>query len=233
MQFATRQDSGRACPSNFPAAGLAPCPADAAVFALCGASDLAVCRAHWLKNAAVHVLARLAFRPSDHAAAAQLRAAAPPGNGAAVQVAFSRAHAGHLYCTDPSHPGQLLLLDYESQVGGLPPAELPGLHARPRPHSLARLRAPPPLPQEIVKTLLAPLAAGAHITALALHPRETLLAAGTSGGGVLLLRLDTEAWAELAAHGEGWPVAGLAFAACGRRLFSAAGGATLEWGVAD
>lgn len=84
-----------------------------------------------------------------------------------------------------------------------------------------------------MKTLLAPLAAGAHITALALHPRETLLAAGTSRGGVLLLRLDTEAWADLAAHSEGAPVAGLAFSACGRRLFSAAGSATFEWGVAD
>lgn len=84
-----------------------------------------------------------------------------------------------------------------------------------------------------MKTLLAPLAAGAHITALALHPRETLLAAGTSRGGVLLLRLDTEAWVDLAAHSEGASVAGLAFSACGRRLFSAAGSATFEWAVAD
>lgn len=120
MQFATRQDSGRACPSNFPAAGLALCPADPAVFALCGATALAVCRAHWLKNAAVHVLARLSFGPSDSASAAGMqeqRAAAAPVAGSAVQAAFSRAHAGHLYCTDPCHPGQLLLLDYESQVG--------------------------------------------------------------------------------------------------------------------
>ena len=80
---------------------------------------------------------------------------------------------------------------------------------------------------------MAPLAAGAHVTALALHPRETLLAAGTSSGTVLLLRLESEAWVELAAHGEGTPVAGLAFSTCGRQLFSAAGSATFQWGIAD
>lgn len=204
MQFAVRQDSGRQCPSNFPLTSLAVCPTDSAVFALCGRQDLVVCRAHWLKNAAVHPLARLSFSAADRSstAAADSEPPEPSGqqqhHGPVVHVAFSR-HEGHLFCTDPSHPGQLLLLDYTTQA--------------------------------VVKTLLAPLAAGA-ITALALHPKETLVAVGTSGGGVLLLRLDTEAWAELAAHAEGAPVAGLAFSTCGSRLFSAQGTATFEWGVA-
>ena len=85
--------------------------------------------------------------------------------------------------------------------------------------------------QAVIKTMLAPLAGRAAITALALHPQEELLAAGTTAGSVLLLRLDSEAWAELAAHAEGMPVAGLAFSTCGGKLFSAAGTATFVWEI--
>ena len=195
MQFAVHQDSGRQCPSNFPLAGLAVCPADSAVFALCGQQDLAVCKAAWAKNADVHAMARLTFGTPGSAAVA---AADPAATAASVQAVFSRAHPQHLYCTNP-WAGQLLLFDYSTQA--------------------------------IIKTLLAPLAGGAAITALALHPREALLAAGTTAGSVLLLRLESEAWAELAAHAEGVPVAGLAFSACGSKLFSAAGTATFAWDI--
>lgn len=201
MQFAVQQDSGRRSASAFPLAGLNVCPTDSAVFALSGEQDVVVCRAHFLKNAEVRTLARLSFGPPDSAAAGNGAATAHASmNPAAVQVAFSRSHAHHLYCTDTSSRGALLLLDYTSQA--------------------------------IVKTLVAPLAdCGSAITALALNPEESLLAAGTSAGTVLLLRLQTEAWTELAAHDEGVAVKGLGFSSCGTRLWSAAGTATLEWEV--
>lgn len=201
LQFAVRQDSGRLCPANFRLTGLAVHPADSALFALCGQQELQVCKATWVKNAAVTPLARLSFAPAGCASRAHgERSEEAPGVPLAVQAVFSRAHPGHLYCSNPAAPGQLLLFDYSTQA--------------------------------ILKTLLAPMVGGAHITSLALHPAETLLAAGTSAGSVLLLRLETESWAELAAHGEGAPVVGLAFTACGRRLFSAAAAAsaaTFEW----
>eukprot|EP00887_Chlorella_sp_A99_P006316 scaffold3.g6316.t1 len=80
----------------------------------------------------------------------------------------------------------------------------------------------------VVKTSLAPTA-DQPLTAIAVHPREELLAVGTAGGAVLLLRADTEAWAEVAGHGE--PVRSLTFARGegGERLLSAAGGATFVW----
>jgi hypothetical protein len=192
MQFAAMQDSGRRCPANFPLAGLAVCPADSAVFVLCGEQGLVVCRSAWSKNAAVHTLARLNFAAPDAASPG-----APPG--AAVQVAFSCRHPGHLYCTNPTEPGQLLLFDY-SRVS-------------------------------VIKTLLVPLAGSTAITALSLHPTEELLAVGTASGSVLLLRLETEAWSELSAHGGNNAVVGLAFSACGGRLFTAAGTAAFEWCV--
>ncbi|KAL4458496.1 hypothetical protein ABPG75_013361 [Micractinium tetrahymenae] len=210
LQFAVRQESGRLCPSNFPVTGLAAHPADPAVFALAGQQHLLVCKAAWTKTATITPLARLSFGPASGTAAAPLEEAPPPAEesagqeapsaaAAAVRVAFSRAHPGHLYCSNPAAPGQLLLLDYTTQA--------------------------------VVKTLLAPVADSAAITSLALHPTEALLAAGTSAGTVLLLRLETEAWAELAAHAEGAAVVGLGFSPCGRRLFSAAAGAcaTLCW----
>lgn len=196
MQFAVQQDSGRRCPSNFPLVGLAVCPTDSAVFALCGQQDLVVCKAAWAKNADVHAMARLSFGTAGSAAAG---AAGSTATAACVQATFSRAHPQHLYCTNPCDAGQLLLFDYSTQA--------------------------------VIKTLLAPLEGGAAITALALHPRESLLAAGTTAGTVLLLRLESEAWADLAAHAEGVPVAGLAFSACGSQLFSAAGTATFVWDI--
>lgn len=202
MQFAVQQDSGRRGASAFPVAGLTVCPTDSSLFALSGEQDVVVCRAHFLKNAEVRALARLSFRAPDHAAAGSGTAAMEPAAAApaAVQVVFSRAHAGHLYCTDTSSPGALLLLDYTSQA--------------------------------VIKTLVAPLAdRSSAITALALNPDESLLAAVTSAGTVLLLRLETEAWTELAAHATGAPVKGLAFSSCGTRLWSAAGTATFEWEV--
>lgn len=210
LQFAVRQESGRLCPSNFPLTGLAPHPADPTVLALAGPRALLVCKAAWTKTAAITPLARLSFGPADDAAATVL--GDPPGMGAdadevpflarapaGVQVAFSRAHPGHIYCSDPGAPGQLLLYDYTTQA--------------------------------VVKALMAPLAGGAAITSLALHPAEAVLAAGTSAGTVLLLRLETEAWAELAAHVEGTAVVGLGFSPCGRQMCSAAAGAcvTLCW----
>lgn len=203
MQFAVQQDSGRQSRANFPVHGLTVCPTDSSVFALSGQHGLVVCRAHWMKAAALHPLARLSFGAADAtgppAAAAGGEEEAPGQQRAAVvaQVTFSRAHPEHLYCTDPSAPGQLLLLDFASQA--------------------------------TIKTLFAPLAAGAAITALALDPKESLLAAGTSGGTVLLLRLATEAWSELTAHSSA--VTGLAFTAGGIRLISAAGTATFVWDV--
>ena len=201
MQFAVQQDSGRRSVSAFPLAGLTVCPTDSAVLALCGEQDVVVCRVHFLKNAEVRTLARLSFGPPNRAGAGSGAATVQASmNPAAVQVAFSRSHPGHLYCTDTSSRGALLLLDYTSQA--------------------------------IVKTLVAPLAdCSSAITALALNPEESLLAAGTSAGTVLLLRLQTEAWSELAAHAEGVAVKGLAFSSCGTRLWSAAGTATLEWEV--
>jgi WD40 repeat protein len=118
-----------------------------------------------------------------------------------VRVAFSSAHPGHLYCTNPRDRAQILLFDYSTVA--------------------------------VVKTLLAPLAGGEAVTALALHPREELLAVGTAAGSLLLLRLETEAWAEVSAHGEGEAVAGLAFSACGSKLYSAAGTATFVWSVEE
>ena len=195
MQFAVQQDSGRRCPSNFPLAGLAVCPADSAVFALCGQQELVVCKATWAKNADVHAMARLCFGAAGSAAGA----GEVGDTAASVQAVFSRAHPQHIYCTNPRGGGQLLLFDYSTQA--------------------------------VIKTMLAPLAGSGAITSLALHPRETLLAAGTTAGSVLLLRLESEAWAELAAHAEGVPVAGLAFSTCGGKLFSAAGTATFIWDI--
>lgn len=203
MQYATAQESGRQCPSNFPVAGLAVCPVDTSLFVLCGRLELAVCRAAWTKNAAVHTLARLSFGPADAAVASRGAVAASlaaDGSPApAVQVAFSRTHPSHLYCTNPADPGQLLLFDYGTRA--------------------------------VIKTVMAPLVGGTGITVLALHPKEELLAVGSTNGSVLLLRLETEAWAELSAHAEWEPVVGLAFSACGRRLFTAAGTATFVWEV--
>lgn len=204
MQFATVQESGWRCPSNFQLAGLAACPTDASVLALCGRRALTICRAHWQKNCEMQPLGRWRFGPADDGSSAGADGGAPDSSAAqepqpAVQVAFSRAHAGHLYCTDPRHPGHLLLLD--SSAGAT------------------------------LKTLVAPLA-GAYITSLALQPcGEGLLAAGTSSGSVLLLRLETEAWVEIAAHAAGAAVRGLAFTACGARLYSSAGTATVGWDV--
>lgn len=210
LQFAVRQESGRLCPSNFRLVGLAVHPADPSVLALAGTESLLVCKAAWTKTAALTSLTRISFSPAGGAAAPLLEAAPEgaaagqegplaPTAAAAVHVAFSTAHPGHLYCSNPGAPGQLLLYDYTTQ--------------------------------EVVKTLLAPLAGGAAITSVALHPSEVLLAAGTSAGTVLLLRLETEAWADLAAHAEGAAVVGLGFSPCGQRLFSAAAGActTLCW----
>lgn len=190
-QFALRQDSRRHSRAGLALTGLAVSPADSCVFALCASQALVVCRAHWMKNAEVRPLARLSF--GDTEAAAQL---SQPG-AAAVQVAFSRTHPEHLYCSDPSSPGTLLLLDYANQA--------------------------------VVKTIVVPVEGGAAITALALDPAERLLAAGTSSGTVLLLRLESEAWAELAAHAAEASVVGLAFSDCGSELFSAAGSATFVW----
>lgn len=197
MQFAQLQDSGRRSTSGLEVAGLTVCPTDSSVFALAGPCALVVCRAHWMKNAEVRALARLSFGAADGAGSGHSAAEPCGGSVAVAQVAFSRAHPGHLYCTDPLQPGQLMLLDFTAQA--------------------------------VIKTLVAPLAGGAHITALALNPQETLLAAGTSSGTVLLLRLQTEAWAELAAHAAGAPVAGLAFSPCGKQLFSAGTSATFVW----
>jgi hypothetical protein len=204
LQFAVRQESGRRCPSNFPLTSLDVCPLDGALFALCGRRDLLVCKAAWTKTPALTPLARLSFGAAD--GSVDLEDDAPCASGGtqyptspSVQAAFSRAHPGHLYASNPVAPGQVLLYDYTTRA--------------------------------VAKTLLAPLPPGAAISVLALHPGETQLAVGTTAGSVLLLRLESEAWAELAAHGEGGAVAGLAFSACGTRLYSGAAGAcaTLVW----
>ena len=207
-QFAVGQGGGPQG-TNLELTGLVACPADGGtVFALCGQRGLRVCQAQWTKQADVRTLAHLDLGPPPglpprHSLPPVAAAASAELDGTPpVLAAFSRVHPSHLYCTSPAVDGrQLLLFDFARQV--------------------------------IVKTLLVPLAAGAAggITALALHPREELLAVGTGRGSILLLRLETEAWAELAAHGGDASVVGLAFSACGGRIYSTAGTATFVWEI--
>ena len=206
MQYAVVQDSGRRCPSSFPVAGLAVCPRDTALFVLCGQQNLAVCRAAWTKHAAIHTLARLSFGAASGASGISELQQAGSGTLPASTAAAPPVQAAF----SRAHPSHLYCTN---------PAD-PG-----------QLLLFDYGTRAVVKTLLAPLAGTAGITALALHPQEELLAAGTTAGSVLLLRLETEAWAELSAHGEGEAVAGLAFSACGRQLFSAAGTATFVWHI--
>ncbi len=207
MQFAVQQDSGRRSAAAFPVLGLTVCPTDTAVFALSGQQDVVVCRAHFLKNAEVRTLARLSFGAPDRAAAAGGEAAVAPAGTARAAGAPAAVQVALSSC----HSGLLYCTDTSS------------------PGALLLLDY---TTQDIIKTLVAPLAdRGSALTALALSPDERLLAAGTSAGTVLLLRLETEAWTELAAHAAGAPVKGLAFSSCGTRLWSAAGTATYEWEV--
>lgn len=165
---------------------LAVCPTDSSLLVLAGRESAMLAKLQWAKSAAVQALAHISLEGAP-AASRGIPAAG------SMQVAFSARHPGHVWCSSPQRPGQLVLFDCGTGA--------------------------------VVKTSLAPT--DEVFTALAVHPREELLAAGTVGGRLMLLRSDTEAWSELNAHGQ--PILGLAFASGGTKLFSGAGTANFVW----